>query len=109
MKLSERDWKLSMLISRKPKNSAGDVPTRGLLVHRLRVGFKAVLRRPLAQGLESRSYGRYCEPCSEWIRVMGAPEQFECPTCQRIYVLEFAAYAVLPGSEPRVSRKEDEK
>lgn len=98
--LGKDDWKLSMRISRKPRSSTGNLPMRSMLVHRLRTRAKAVLRLPLSQGLNSSSYGRFCEPCGEWTRVTGATESFTCDGCGRVYVIEFAVYAVVPGSEP---------
>ena len=109
MKLDPVDWALSMTISKKPKDSAGDLPMRSVLVHRLRTGAKAVLRKPLKSALSAQTYGVYCEPCEKWTRDgSDGGDEYECPGCQRIYVLEFAVFAVLPGSEPQVSRKEKE-
>lgn len=101
------DWKLSMAVSKRPRNRDDDVPMRSLLVHRLREGSKAVLRLPLSRPLARAAYNVFCEPCGRWTKDVGeGGDEYACPDCGRIYVMEFAVFSVLPGSEPE---KENEK
>lgn len=94
-KMSQADYDLSMGISRRSRRS-NERKTRTLLVHRLREGAKAVLRMPLKKSLTSPEYNIYCEPCREWMGLERTGEQFTCPGCERVYILEFAVFAQLP-------------
>lgn len=92
MLLSVQDWNLSMKISRRSRK--GDPVTRSLLVHRLRTGAKAVLRLRLSANIETAtSYGMHCEPCGRWLTCEAGGEEFVCPVCGGMYVLEFAVFA----------------
>lgn len=98
MQLSNRDWRLSMAVSRRRKNGRPEPDgMRDMLVHRLRGGVKMVLRLPMSRNLESarpEDYGVYCEPCDTWAQVEGSGNRIECE-CGRVYKLEFAVYSVV--------------
>lgn len=88
--MTENDYHLSMKISRRATVSERS-GMRTLLVHRLRLGAKAVLRVPLRQSLASPQYNIYCETCDRWFPC-GVGEEFECPSCGGVFVMEFAVF-----------------
>jgi hypothetical protein len=99
MNMSPDDWKLSMLISKRPRRGDTENGLRNLLVHRLRSGPKAVLRVPLSKNLDKvRRASIFCEPCGRWMGIDGDGDEYQCGECQRVYVLEFAVFSVI---EPR--------
>lgn len=66
--LSDRDFKLSMRVSRKGNKYEDGSKLRNLLVHRLRFARKAVLRIPLKKNLATagiNTYSVHCEPCGK--------------------------------------------
>jgi hypothetical protein len=89
MRLDDDDYQLSRRISRRPRDSDGEDPLRGLLVHRLTVTMKGVARRPLA---EPRTPRLFCEDCDKWFRLGSFPEVTQCPGCGNVYRMEFAVY-----------------
>lgn len=97
------DYHLSMATSRRRRG--GEVhPLRSLLVHRLREASKAVLRMRMSSNIATcRQYQIYCEPCGKWVDAIGAGEQFDCPRCGGVYVLEYAVYSRI-GSAERVAK-----
>ncbi|GAA3087540.1 hypothetical protein GCM10020000_87970 [Streptomyces olivoverticillatus] len=97
--LTRRDFKLSTVISPKPKE--GDQTLRGLLVHRLRDAHKAVLRVPLKANLATarrKDYSVHCEPCGKWFALPEWGEEVECPKCKRLFALEFAVFSVIANT-----------
>lgn len=98
--MKTEDYRLSMATSRRKKGGVEDQPTRDLRVHRLRDTVKAVLRMRLSDNIRtSKKYGIFCEPCDRWFTTIGAGEQFDCPKCKGVYVLEYAVYSRLPDEE----------
>jgi uncharacterized protein YbaR (Trm112 family) len=99
MKLTDKDWDLSMFLSRRGKADGEGRTLRSLLVHRLRLGEKAVLRVPLSENVKriNKRQSIYCEPCGQWFPVDRGGEQFDCPECERMYVMEFAVFAEVTG------------
>lgn len=98
MPLSERDYRLSMLIGRRSRNSEPEENLRSLLVHRLRDAAKAVLRISLRQDLGTAGasqYQIYCEPCGKWSTLKGWAEEVVCPHCGQVYAVEFAVYSAI--------------
>ena len=100
MKLSDADWQLSMHTSRRRREGEPE-GLRSLLVHRLRRSAKAVMRMRLSNNLAtSRDYGVRCEPCKKWVNTEGAGEEFRCPHCGGLYILEYAVFSrVETGTE----------
>lgn len=98
MRLNERDYQLSMAVSRRRRNGRPEPEgMRDMLIHRLRDGAKMVLRLPMSRNLdraEPQDYGVYCEPCGTWAQIEGNGTRIECE-CGRVYKLEFAVYAVV--------------
>jgi hypothetical protein len=86
--LSQRDYALSMKISRRRRRDGQEIhEQRSLLVHRLTEGNKAIYRLPL-----SGAPGNiYCEPCGKWFRHGLAETLVRC-SCGQLYAMEFAVY-----------------
>lgn len=100
MPLSKKDYDLSMRISRRSKVDE-QKGMRSLLVHRLRLGAKALVRMPMAKSLTSPVYNIFCEPCDGWMNLDQMGIHFVCPGCEREYMLEFASFAQLePIDDP---------
>jgi hypothetical protein len=92
--LDDRDWKLSMKISKQGQRDSGGL--RSLLVHRLRSAPKAVARLPLARPIadaEPKEYSMFCEPCGRWNYKPDWETDWMCPMCGRVYVAEMVIFS----------------
>lgn len=87
--LSDRDYRLSMRISRRPKRTDLSNGLRSLLIHRLTGTTKAVYRVQLSK----EKANVYCEGCDSWMNDVGGPSDIiTCEHCGCAYQMEFAVY-----------------
>jgi hypothetical protein len=82
------DRELSTRISPRAHRPQDNEGLRRLIVNRLSDTNKAVARLSLRRNEMSM----YCEPCKEWSTDLEEefPEEWRCPRCRRLYLLEFA-------------------
>jgi hypothetical protein len=99
--MSDRDWTLSMFISRRPDRPELEA-LRTMLLHRLRPATKAVLRRPLRPPNHgpASSYGMFCEACRKWTHVDAVVPAWTCPGCERHYEAETVIYSEVVQPRP---------
>lgn len=97
--LNQEDWRLSMRVSprRRDGQDAHD-DLRSMLVHRLRKGYKAIMRVPMSQDLQRADHKSsiLCEPCNRWVTTKGDGDIFDC-ACGRSYRMEFAVFTQVEG------------
>jgi len=86
-----------MIVSPKGQDDANRI-LRTLMLHRLRVGLKAVLRLPLRDALTSGRYSIICERCAAWIDRHTLDVEYACKRCGTVYRIECAIYAAVPDA-----------